>query len=70
MPANQGEWVVGAVREVFDKLKFVGMFVGLLGGAELIFASNWEIFLCSSLSPARTAASSELTSPLCCGRIG
>ncbi len=40
MPANQGEWVVGVVREVFDGLKFVGVLVGLLGGATLIFASN------------------------------
>ena len=72
MPANQGEWVVGVVcglcdkLAVFDKLKFVE----LLRGPLEIFASNWEIFRCSSLSPARTAASSELTSPVCGGRIG
>ena len=45
MPANQGEWVVGVFREVFDKLavfdklKFVGLVTGLLPGGE-IFASN------------------------------
>ncbi len=45
MPANQGEWVVGAWLgfdkfAVFDKLMFAEVFVRLFGGATLIFASN------------------------------
>ena len=66
-PASQGEWVKGAGRAVsntgyawFDKLEFVGLFID----SELTLASSSAIFLWSSLSPARTAASSEVTSGL------
>ena len=51
-------------RAVFDKLKFVGLSID----SELTFASSWAIFLWSSLSPARTAASSEESSGLGCAR--
>lgn len=66
-PASQGEWVKGAGRAVsgigyalFDKLELLGLSID----SELTFASSCAIFLWSSLSPARTAASSEVTSGL------
>ncbi len=66
MPANQGEWVVGAAGAADGNDRAA---TGSRDCVVVIFASNCEIFLCNSLRPARTAASSELTSPLCCGRI-
>ncbi len=66
MPANQGEWVVGAAGAVAGNGRTAA---GSREAVVVIFASSWEILRCSSLSPARTAASSELTSPLCGGRI-
>ena len=67
-PASQGEWVKGAACVVsdtagyalFDKLESVGLSID----SELTFASSCAIFLWSSLSPALTAASSEVTSGL------
>jgi len=69
MPASHGEWVVGVVRgllgKVADELKLAGVLPGLDS-----FASSCESFLCRSLNPARTAASSELTAEVCDERTG
>lgn len=66
MPASQGECVNGAERGELSIDRVVSGKVGdvLSIGSELTFASSCAIFRCSSLRPARTAASSELTSAL------